>query len=308
MAKSNRLRFLIAFLVAWPLLVFGLEPVRVAPNVYAFIGDGGEVSPANLGFVGNAGFIVGDEGVVVVDTGISYRFAGEMVAAIGRVSRKPIRLAILTHAAQEFIFGAALFQEHGIPVLAHRKSAELMRARCENCLKNLRGILGEDSMQGSTVVIPDRQITDSKTLTVGGRIIDLLYYGWGSTPGDLVVFDRESGVAFAGGLVSIGRVPDLHDGDFKGWLSALDQLSALPATHIVPGFGPPVLPADIRKTRQYLTALNAAVRTQYRKGTSLMDVPLHTPLPLFENWKQYSSLHPRNVQQIFLQLEKKEFN
>lgn len=302
------MRFLLACLALWPLFAFAIQPTRIAPGVYAFIGDAGEVTPANSGFAGNAGFIIGTDGIIVIDTGISYRFAQEMLTAIQQISHQPIRLVILTHATQEFIFGAAFFQERGIPILAHRRTADLMRARCENCLNNLRQVMGREHMENSAVVKPDRQIDHSVKLSIAGRPIELLHFGWGSTVGDLVVFDCTSGVAFAGGLVSNGRIPDLRDGDFGGWLEALGALEKLSATVVVPGFGPPGPATRISDTRDYLRALDNAVRSQYHDGVSLLNVSSQTPLPAFASWKQYSALHPKNVEQRYLEVEREEFN
>ena len=85
--------------------------------MYAFIGNGAEPAAANRGFSGNSGFVVGSEGVVVIDTGISYRHGRRILDAIARVTGKPVQLAINTHATQEFIFGNAAFAERGIPIL-----------------------------------------------------------------------------------------------------------------------------------------------------------------------------------------------
>ena len=134
------------------------ELTVVAPGVYALIGDSGEISPQNLGVVGNAGFIVGDRGVVVVDTGISYRYGKAMFATIAGVTPLPVELVIISHPIQEFLFGAAAFQEQNVPILTHQKTAELMRNRCAVCLKNLRRLLGEEEMRASSVVVPDRLV------------------------------------------------------------------------------------------------------------------------------------------------------
>ena len=112
--------------------------------MYALFGSGGEITPENGGRTANVAFVVGPGGVIVVDTGISYREGETIIAAVKSVSNLPIRLAILTHPSQEAIFGAAAFQARGIPVLAHRRSAELIAARCETCLIHLRSALGEE--------------------------------------------------------------------------------------------------------------------------------------------------------------------
>lgn len=305
--RARHLHFLVTCLTLWPLFAFGLQPIRVTPDVYAFLGDAEQITPANNGFVANAGFIIGADGIIVIDTGSSYRFAGEMLDAIGRISKKPIRAVILTHATQEFIFGAARFQEQGVPVLAQRKSAELMRSRCEICLANLRRTLGGDYMQGTRVVEPDEIIDASITRFIAGRKIGLLHFGWGSTAGDLIVVDYSSGVIFAGGLVSAQRIPDLRDGDLRGWLLVLDKLDRLRAKAIVPGFGSVIRPGDTRYTRDYLISLDRMVRAQYRKGTSLLRVTTQAELPSYAAAKQYRELHARNVQQVFLDVEREEF-
>ena len=104
-----------------------LEPVRVADAVYAFIGDSGDIGPANAGNVGNSGFIVGRTGVIVIDTGVSYHHGKAMIEAIRRVSPLPVELVIITHAVQEFLFGNAAFVELHVPLLTHVESADLMR-------------------------------------------------------------------------------------------------------------------------------------------------------------------------------------
>jgi glyoxylase-like metal-dependent hydrolase (beta-lactamase superfamily II) len=206
-----------------------LEPEKVADGVYAFIGDAGEISAANRGFVGNSGFIVGPSGVIVIDTGSSYRHGRRMLVAIARVTDKPVELVIITHAVQEFLFGNAAFAERGVTILAHRETTKLMMARCEHCLENLKRVLGEE-LEGTRLVAPQREIDATTTIDAGGRRLELIYLGWASTPGDLAVLDPDSGVLFAGGMVSAGRIPDIRDCDFEGWQRALRRLDGFTAT------------------------------------------------------------------------------
>ncbi|WP_250862564.1 MBL fold metallo-hydrolase, partial [Caballeronia sp. INML3] len=86
-----------------------------APGVYAFIGDGDAVAPANHGMVANNGFIVGPRGVTVIDTGASYRYGRAMIEAIRKVTPLPVTLVIITHQGPEFVFGAAAFRDQGVP-------------------------------------------------------------------------------------------------------------------------------------------------------------------------------------------------
>jgi len=281
----------------------GLEPVEVARGVYAFIGAADTPSPANRGNVGNSGFIVGDDGIVVIDTGISYRHGKAMLNAIARVSPRPVQLVIITQAQQEFLFGNAAFAERGIPLLAHTESVALMRSRCGHCLENLFGLLGDDVMRGTRLVVPSRVVEGSTRIRVAGRTLELLHFGWAATPGDLAVYDPQSGVLFAGGLVDNHRIPELRDGKLAGWLAALDELERIRATTLVPGHGPVAGPEAIASMRAYLLALDARMRAIYRAGTSLLEAVDAADLPQYSEWAMYPTLHRKNAHQRYLELE-----
>lgn len=293
-------------LAATPGVAAPLEAIPVAPGVYAFIADTGDIAPANRGRVGNAGFIVGPTGVLVVDTGVSYRFGEEMLDAIARVTTSPIALVVLTDPIQEFHFGAAAFQDRGAPVLAHRKAAELIAQRCDTCLKRLRAALGDDEMAGSRVVVPDRLVDATTSMDIGGRTIDLIAFDRASTPGNIAVFDRTSGVLFSGGVVSVDRIPRLRDGDVRGWLAALDELDRVPATAIIPGHGPVVSRAATSGMRTYLRRVVPRVETLYREGVGLSSAMKAADLPSFRSWSLYETLHVENVQWLYMELERAE--
>jgi glyoxylase-like metal-dependent hydrolase (beta-lactamase superfamily II) len=279
------------------------RPLQVAPGVYVMLGNGDAVAPRNHGIVANNGFLVGTSGVVVVDTGSSYRYGRAMIETIHRVTPLPIELVILTHQAPEFVFGASAFRDAGVPILAHRRAAELIRERCSICLANLRRTLGEEEMSGSRVTVPDRTVDGTTRIEAGGRTIELLNYGVAATPGDLAVRDVRTGVLFAGALVSIGRIPELRNESIPGWIAALDRIGALEITKVVPGFGPIVGPERIGATGEYLRELEASVRREYASGRGLVSARQHAETPDFRAWKLYSTVHPQNVQRVYLELE-----
>ena len=299
------LRFAVAAAAMMPVALFAqdaLQPQKIADGVYAFIGDTSEISAANRGFVGNSGFIVGPSGVVVIDTGTSYRQGRRMLEAIARITDKPVELVINTHAVQEFLFGNAAFEERGIPILAHRETTKLMKARCEHCLANLKPVLGAE-LEGTRLVAPQRQIDANTTVDAGARRLNMIYLGWASTPGDLAVFDPDSGVLFTGGLVCIGRIPDIRDSDFEGWQRALKQLHEFRPVHIVPGHGPVSGPEGIAQTAAYLDALDQVIKSLYAESSSLMEAVERAVLPAYRDWPMYATTHRQNALHRYLQLE-----
>lgn len=291
--------------LAWPAVAAADPPAvtTVAEGVHAFVGADGDIDPANRGRIGNSGFLVGDDGIVVIDTGVSDRHGRDLLAAIRRVSALPIRLVILTHAVQEFLYGTTAFVDAGAEVLAHAESAKLMHARCAHCLENLRLILGEDEMAGTRLVFPTRLVEATTELRVAGRDLRLIHPGWAATPGDLMVLDRATGVLFAGTVVVNGRIPELRDGRLGPWLEALDALGAEPVSRIVPGYGPPIAPVAAARTGEYLRGLDAVVRDLYAANVGLMDAVDRAVLPAFEGWSGYATVHRKNALTRYLQLE-----
>lgn len=280
------------------------EARQVTDGVYYVEGARGETGPANLGRIGNVGFLVGPAGVVVIDTGVSHAHGRDLLTALRRLTPLPIDRVVLTHAVQEFLYGTTAFVEAGGRPLTHVKSAELMRARCEHCLENLRQIVGEAAMTGTRLIVPDDTVKEDRiTLTAGGRTVELIHPGWASTPGDLMVLDRATGVLFSGGILTNRRVPDLRDGRLDDWVRAIDAIGALPVRAIVPGHGEPMQPGDAAETRRYLTELDRHVRALYSRGLSLMEALDTADLPEFATWDAYEFLHRRNLQQRYLEVE-----
>ena len=280
--------------------------VELAAGVYMVQGAPGEVGTDNLGRIGNAGFIVGEKGVLAIDTGTSYRHGAALLAAIRRVTDKPVLLALVTHTRQEFLFGASAFREQAIPVHMHRQAAGLMQSRCERCLKTLNQVLGADAMQGTVMWKPDREFEQSHTLETIGRRVRVLYFGHSSGPGDVAVFDEQSGVLFAGGLLDHERIPDVQDSEFGGWASALQALRALPLQDIVPGHGPPATRQAIDAEARYLAQLRARLLALLQSGSALSEVPDATVLSEFARWDQYETIHRRNASVLFVRFEREQ--
>jgi glyoxylase-like metal-dependent hydrolase (beta-lactamase superfamily II) len=177
-----------------------------------------------------------------------------------------------------------------------------MRSRCAHCLKRLEDQLG-DEMRGSRLVLPTGIVDASEPVIAGEETIELMYFGWAATPGDLAVYHPASGTLFAGGLVSADHVPEIRDSDFEGWQRALQQLEKLPLQHVVPGFGPPSGPQAVRATAHYLEALDARSRELYEQSGSLLEALENADLPEFAGWKAYDPNHRRNMLHRRLQLE-----
>jgi glyoxylase-like metal-dependent hydrolase (beta-lactamase superfamily II) len=282
-------------------------PVQLAAGVYMVPGATGVADEHNLGRVGNTGFIVGETGVLAIDTGTSYAHGRALLEAIGRVTDRPVRQVLITQVHPEFVFGGAAFRERGIPVVMHEKAARLMTSRCSVCLRQLHVSVGDEPLLGTVTIAADREFASAHSVSGIGRPVRVLYFEHSSGPGDIAVFDETSGILFAGGLLDNQRIPDIQDANLDGWKNALAALGALPLRTVVPGHGPAASPSLLATVGRYLMQLEARARTLAEAGTALMAVPDETALPEFSAWAQYDTIHPRNATIAYLRFERELF-
>lgn len=278
--------------------------VMIAPGVYIVEGTGGVADEHNLGRIGNAGFIVGERGVIAIDTGTSHAHGLALLAAIAEVTDQPVRVALITHTRPEFLFGATAFRERGIPIRMHTRTAGLMASRCETCLKTLRQTVGEPAMRATALYTPDQTFDTSHQLGLIGRPVRVLYFGHSSGPGDIAVLDESTGVLYAGGLLDAQRIPDIQDSDLAGWNRALRDLQGMGLARVVPGHGVASPASLVTSVQRYLAQLEERTRALVAEGASLLNVSEAAELPEFAGWDQYDTIHRRNAAIAFLRFER----
>jgi quinoprotein relay system zinc metallohydrolase 1 len=255
-------------------LDYGLKPEKIAPDTYVFLGRNEDFSVRNGGNIVNTGFIVTREGVVVIDTGPSRRYAEQARSAIAATTPQPVVRAYNTHQHPDHFLGNQVYADAGIAALASTAGAIGVegKALTENMYR-----LNGDWMKGTEPVKPG-QIVSAGEILVGGHTLSLLPLA-GHTRGDLVVLDRTTGVLFAGDLVFYNRAATTPHADLAAWLAALDALEKLPFRVMVPGHGPVVSDLRaIRQTRDYLVWLRSALSNAAEQGLDMNEV-IALPIP-----------------------------
>lgn len=278
-----------------------LPVTEIAPGVFIHRGAAAVMTPANAGAIANVGFIVGDAAVAVIDTGGSVAEGRQLADAIRRVTAKPVRYVINTHAHPDHVFGNAAFAGDAIFV-GHKNLPRGLAARGPFYLSNFRRILGDDLMTEVKIIAPTRLVDGEDVLDLGGRRLVLHAWPAAHTDADLTVFDEQTQTLLAGDLVFLDHVPVL-DGSLRGWLSVLDALARLPAQRVVPGHGPVAAwPDALAPERRYLQRLAEDVRGLIARGAPIRAAEGAAAAEK-PHWSLFEEYNTRNATAAFSELE-----
>ena len=271
---------------------------KLADGVYA------AVSPDRSKAGSNAGFIVGPNGVVVVDTFVDVSPARDLLAEIRKVTDLPIRFVVNTHYHLDHTGGNAVFTKEGATILAQRNLRGWLRT--ENLKFFGATPKPEDKARVEALVLPDETYTDAVDIYLGPRKVEVRYM-LGHTGGDSVVLVPDANVVFGGDLIWQKHLPNLIDATTDAWVKTLEMLLAdHPTATFVSGHGDVATAADVRDFHDYLVALREAVAKAQAAGKSvqdLQDAVLPQLKEKYGDWGFFNGFSVRNIPQTAAELK-----
>jgi len=278
--------------------------VEIAPGAFVLPGVIALANEQNAGQISNSGFIVGRDGVAVIDTGGSMTAGRRLLAAIRARTNLPVLYVIFTHGHPDHALGAAAFQDGRAVFVGHRALPEALASHGEDYLRATRALVGEANFAGTRIVAPTLLIDGETELDLGGRKVKLESWPSGHTNCDLTVTDEASGAIYLGDLLFSGHVPAL-DGNLAGWLVNLARLRARSAAMVVPGHGPAAMawPQAADAQLAYLRRLRDDVRDALGKGETLRQAAGAAAASERSNWRLFDDFNPRNATTAYHELE-----
>ncbi len=285
-----------------------LHPVQVAKDVYVIVGDLGNQRYENDGLNSNLGFVVGTDGVLVINSGPTTRVARALHSAIKQVTSQPIKWVVNSNSQSHYWLGNDYFKQLGIPIFAHAEAIRLMHEMGAGQLQSSKSLLKEKS-DNTALAYPSESLQDKRTLQLGKSSIQLLYFGSAHTAGDVVVWLPAQKVLFAGDIVVTERMLSVIPiGNSGGWVKAFDQAMALKPHIIVPGHGKPTdAQTATRDTRDYLVNLRGGAQRILAANGSLQDAVEKIDQSKFRYLLNFDMLAKRNMNQVYTEMEHESF-
>jgi glyoxylase-like metal-dependent hydrolase (beta-lactamase superfamily II) len=253
-----------------------LRTLHVQGKVHMIVGAGGNVVVQ-----------AGDEGVLVIDTGLEAR-ADELLAAIRRISDKPIRLVINTHVHADHTGANQAIARVGESLGGNAPGNSGLTLATARVLAHEKVMTRMSAPSGQTPPRPfgawptETFFSDDKEIFFNDEAIQLIYQP-GHTDGDVLVFFRRSDVVASGDLFLTTTYPVIdveRGGSIQGIINGLNRLLDLTipkdkaegGTFVVPGHGRLSDEADVVEYRDMLTIVRDRIQDLIAKGKSLADV------------------------------------
>lgn len=239
----------------------------------------------------NAGFIIGDRSVLVVESLSNGRLASQLIGEVRRVTSQPIRFLVNTSFHGDHCFGNFVFPSETV-IVQHEATKRMLDENFEQDRAFMIGLLGAGRGIEEVPYRPaDLTCTDGVELDLGGKRIQIRHLGYVQTDGDLVVMVPDDNVVFVGNMLQgpPPAFPWLFDGRPLEAIATYERLFEMlndDAT-IIPGHGRAMTRADIRYSIEYLRKLSDAVAA----GLTEQQAPAQISMSEYAGYSMYERIH-----------------
>ena len=256
----------------------------------------------------NSGVIIGDDSVMIVEAQATPRLAGKVIEKVRSITDKPISHVVLTHYHAVRVLGASAFDANQIIMsdAARGMVAERGQEDWDSEFQRFPRLFeGYESIPGLTW--PTTTFSNSMTIYLGNRRVNLIHLGRAHTAGDIVAHVPDQNVMFTGDIVEYHSACYCGDGYFNEWGDTLDAIKWFDVDAIAPGRGDALVGKEmvgkaIESTRDFVeSTYRPAAKVAARGGTlkEAWDAVRAECDPKFSDYAIYEHCLPFNVARAY---------
>ena len=279
--------------------------VRINDRVHVLLGPIQHANKDNQGYMINSTVIVGDKGVILVDSGGTHDVGRHIAKAISRITPKPVSHVINTHPHGDHYLGNSAFG--GATIISSEKCRAMVVETGDAWLELMEQLVG-------------RSFPDTKPIAAGvtypeGSMTEIILHGirlvfWvpkGShTVGDMLVYLPQDKVLVTGDVVVNGIVPVMQDASIKNWIGTLGEIQELDVNTFVPGHGGLMTMSDVKALHRAIIRFYSGVKAGYDKGFGESDIRKSLDIADWEKLER-AYVIGRNINRAYLEIENDSF-
>ncbi|HEY7389177.1 MAG TPA: MBL fold metallo-hydrolase [Bryobacteraceae bacterium] len=256
-----------------------LQVIPVQGNVYMIAGAGGNIAVQ-----------VGNEGVLVVDTGLAGT-SDAVLAEIRKLSDKPLQYILNTHFHPDHTGGNEAIRKAGTTITGANVTGNLTDAAVGaqiiahlNVLDRMSAPTGAKSPTPPDAWPTDTEfIQNHKDLFFNDEVVQMLHQPAAHTDGDSLVWFRRSDVLATGDIFVTTSYPFIdvdHGGSIQGEIDALNNIIDITVprheeeggTYVIPGHGRVCDEWEVVEYRDMVTIVRDRVQAAIKDGKTLAQI------------------------------------
>jgi cyclase len=253
---------------------------EIAPSVYAYIQAGGP-GRDNVS-VSDAGMIVGDDGVMVIDALTAPMHAKAFISAIRRVTDKPFRHLINTHHHTDHVNGNQYFAP--VEIVGHPYCRDEVIKMIPGPPTWPKREGWADGTEERRILPPVTTIDNKITYYYGKTIVEVFPMAPAHTWGDLVVYLPQHKILFAGDIAFYYVAPFCQNAHPSRWIEWCQTIEKMDVAMIVPGHGPIGGKQELAEMRGYLELLKVEAKARYDAKLTPGAAAAEIRMGKYENW------------------------